>query len=242
MALAAAMPDPREVRSMFARIAPRYDLLNRVLSAGIDQRWRRKLVARAGDVRGRLVLDLCCGTGDVAFAFARAGARVVALDFTHEMLRHARGKDRGRGLERAPVVFASGDALCIPARDASVDVCSVAFGIRNVADPARALSEMRRVLRPGGLALVLEFSMPQGAVLSRAYRAYFTRCLPMLGALVSRDGDAYRYLPRTVMAWPKPDEFELEMERAGFGALGHAPLSRGIAHLHWGSAPEPSHA
>ncbi len=227
---------------MFARIAPRYDLLNRVLSAGVDQRWRRALVARAGDVRGRLVLDLCCGTGDVALAFAREGARVVALDFTHEMLRYARGKDLRRSAGRPPIVFANADALRIPARDASVDVCSVAFGIRNVADPARALAEMRRVLRPDGIALVLEFSMPQGAVLSRAYRAYFTRCLPVLGALVSRDGDAYRYLPRTVMAWPKPEEFSREMAGVGFGALGFAPLSRGIAHLHWGRATERPHA
>jgi demethylmenaquinone methyltransferase/2-methoxy-6-polyprenyl-1,4-benzoquinol methylase len=154
------------------------------------------------------------------------------------MLRFARGKDLRDRDGSAAVLFADADALHVPARDASVDVCSVAFGMRNVAEPARALDEMRRVLRPGGLALVLEFSMPEGAVLSRAYRAYFTRCLPALGALVSRDKDAYRYLPRTVLAWPKPIEFEHWMERAGFVDCGYAPLSRGIAHLHWGRARE----
>jgi demethylmenaquinone methyltransferase/2-methoxy-6-polyprenyl-1,4-benzoquinol methylase len=227
---------------MFARIAPSYDLLNRVLSVGIDQRWRRALVARAGDVRGRVVLDLCCGTGDVALAFAREGARVLAFDFTHEMLRCARNKDGQRSGGRPPVLFAHADALHVPARDRSVDVCSVAFGMRNVAEPTRALTEIRRVLRPGGLALVLEFSMPEGAVLSRAYRAYFTRCLPALGALVSRDKDAYRYLPRTVLAWPKPREFEAMMESAGFSDSGFTPLSRGIAHLHWGRARDDAHA
>jgi demethylmenaquinone methyltransferase/2-methoxy-6-polyprenyl-1,4-benzoquinol methylase len=237
-----AMPDPRQVRSMFARIAPNYDFLNRVLSAGIDRRWRRALVARAGDVRGRVVLDLCCGTGDVALAFARQGARVLAFDFTHEMLRRAWDKDDAKSDGSARIVFADADALHVPARDRSIDVCSVAFGMRNVAEPARALSEIQRVLRPGGMALVLEFSMPEGAVLSRAYRAYFTRCLPVLGALVSRDKDAYRYLPRTVLAWPKPDEFQHGMERAGFGDCGYAPLSRGIAHLHWGRAREDAHA
>ncbi len=227
---------------MFARIAPSYDLLNRVLSVGIDQRWRRALVARAGDVRGRVVLDLCCGTGDVALAFQREGARVLAFDFTHEMLRCARDKDGPKRDGSAPVLFAHADALHVPARDQSIDVCSVAFGMRNVAEPARALTEIRRVLRPGGLALVLEFSMPEGAVLSRAYRAYFTRCLPALGALVSRDKDAYRYLPRTVLAWPKPREFEVQMHSAGFGDCGYAPLSRGIAHLHWGRARDDAHA
>lgn len=226
---------------MFARIAPSYDLLNRLLSAGTDQRWRRALVARAGDVRGRVVLDLCCGTGDVALQFARAGARVLAFDFTHEMLCLASVKDSRARAARVPVLFADADALCVPARDRSVDVCSIAFGLRNVAEPARALSEIRRVLRPGGLALVLEFSMPDGALLSRAYRAYFTRCLPMLGKIVSRDGDAYRYLPRTVLAWPKPDEFARSMESAGFAECGYAALSRGIAHLHWGRALDTAH-
>lgn len=225
---------------MFARIAPRYDLLNRVLSLGIDQRWRRALVERAGDVRDRRVVDVCCGTGDVALEFARAGARVIALDFTREMLRFASVKgDRARGSPTA-IAFVHADALHLPLRDGSADVCAVSFGIRNVADRVEALREMRRVLRPLGRALVLEFSLPEGAILSRAYRAYFTRCLPALGAFVSRDKDAYSYLPRTVMAWPEPDVFQTEMERAGFVACGRSPLSRGIAYLHWGSVPAES--
>lgn len=219
---------------MFARIAPRYDLLNRVLSAGIDRRWRAALLARAGATAGRDVVDVCCGTGDVALAFARTGARVVGVDFTAEMLRLARKK---RPSDVHAPLFVHGDALRLPLADASADVCTVAFGIRNVADPAAMLSEMRRVLRPGGLALVLEFGVPRGAVLSRVYRAYFTRCLPTVGGLVSRDRGAYEYLPRTVLAWPAPPEFQSWMESARLERCGFRVLSRGITCLHWGHAP-----
>ncbi|MFT5476746.1 MAG: demethylmenaquinone methyltransferase/2-methoxy-6-polyprenyl-1,4-benzoquinol methylase, partial [Planctomycetota bacterium] len=142
------MPEAVEVQSMFGRIAGRYDLLNRVLSMGIDQGWRRRLLARAGDVSGLRVLDACCGTGDLSLAFRRANARVLGVDFTHEMLEHATPKAKGRGGGHdAGVLFAQGDALRLPARDASMDVCCVAFGIRNVADRRLALREMRRVLR-----------------------------------------------------------------------------------------------
>ena len=218
---------------MFGRIAPRYDLLNRALSLGVDRRWRRALLARAGEVAGARVVDACCGTGDVALGFARAGARVVGVDFTREMLDRAQAK---RG-SRAGAVFAHGDALALPVADASADVCTVAFGIRNVADRAAALREMARVVRPGGRVLVLEFSMPGGRVLGGLYRFYFTRVLPRVGALVSRDDDAYLYLPRTVLAWPAPAELERELEAAGLVECGHRELSGGIACLHWGRAP-----
>ena len=231
------MPDPAEVRSLFARIAGRYDLLNRTLSFGVDQRWRRALLARAGDVRGKLVVDACSGTGDVALAFARRGARVVGVDFTREMLVRATAKARGDGRSASRALFVHGDALALPVEDGAADVAAVAFGIRNVADRALALREMARVLRPGGLLLVLEFSLPEGAVFGGLYRTYFTRILPGVGALVSRDRDAYAYLPRTVLAWPGPDALEREVAAAGLVDCGYARLSRGIACLHWGRRP-----
>jgi demethylmenaquinone methyltransferase/2-methoxy-6-polyprenyl-1,4-benzoquinol methylase len=228
------MPDPVRVRSMFARIARRYDLLNGVLSLGIDRRWRRALLECAGDVRHKTVVDACCGTGDVSVLFAGAGARVLGVDFTPEMLARAEKKgERWVHVESRPA-FAHGDALRLPVRSAVADVCTVAFGIRNVADRRAALSEMARVVRPGGRVLVLEFTLPPGRILRAVYRAYFTRVLPLVGRLVSKDREAYEYLPRTVLAWPAPDEFEREMAAEGLIGCGHRLLTRGIACIHWG--------
>jgi demethylmenaquinone methyltransferase/2-methoxy-6-polyprenyl-1,4-benzoquinol methylase len=226
--------EPAQVRSMFARIAGVYDLLNRLLSLGIDQRWRRALLERAGDVRGARVVDSCCGTGDVALVFARAGASVVGVDFTPEMLQHAERKKSALPAGAAPPAFAHGDALRLPVQPAAADVCTVAFGIRNVADRRGALREMARVVRPGGRVLVLEFTMPPGRVLGALYRFYFTRVLPGVGRLVSRDAEAYSYLPRTVLAWPSPRAFQDEMEQEGLVDCGHRLLTRGIACVHWG--------
>lgn len=220
---------------MFGRIAGRYDLLNRVLSAGIDQAWRRRTVRQAGDVRGARGLDLCCGTGDLTLAFRKAGAHMVGLDFTKEMLPLAARKGQRSGGEA--VAFVRGDAMQVAARDASVDFTSVSFGIRNVADRVGCLEEMRRVTRPGGKVLVLEFTMPPGAVLGRLYRTYFTRLLPMVGRLVSKHDDAYSYLPRTVLAWPSPEVFEQELRSVGLVDTGYRLLSRGIACLHYGTVP-----
>lgn len=217
---------------MFARIANNYDLLNRTLSLGIDQRWRRALLKQAGDVRDKVVVDACCGTGDVAVQFASAGACVVGVDFTPEMLLIA---DKKRVDGPARPTFAHGDALALPVQSGVADACTVAFGIRNVADRRACLREMKRVVRPGGKVLVLEFTMPPGPVLGRLYRFYFLRILPNVGRLVSKDEDAYSYLPRTVMAWPNPAEFQREMGEEGLVDCGHRLLSRGIACLHWGS-------
>jgi len=222
---------------MFARIARSYDLLNRVLSLGIDRRWRRALLERAGALEGRLAVDACCGTGDVAFELARAGARVVGVDFTPEMLVRA---ERKRPAAGAATVFAHGDALQLPVRSASADVCTNAFGLRNVADRRAGIREMQRVLRPGGRVVILEFSMPPGAVVGGLYRFYFTRLLPTVGRLVSRDREAYSYLPRTVLAWPSPPELQRELEQSGLVDCGHRLLTRGIACLHWGRVPERS--
>ncbi len=228
------MPDPREVRSMFARIAGRYDLLNRVLSAGIDRRWRRRAVRRSGVGRGALVVDACCGTGDLSLEFAAAGARVVGVDFTREMVGLAPPKARGR---RAATLFAHADALRLPVRSGCADVVSVAFGVRNLADAHAGLREFVRVVRPGGMVLVLEFSPPPRGWFGRLYSFYFQRVLPKVGGWISGDAEAYRYLPRTVSAWPEPQEFRRWMERAGLEHCGHESLSFGIAALHWGRRP-----
>ena len=226
------MPEARAVQAMFARIARRYDFLNRVLSVGIDRRWRGRLVERLGDVAGLRVLDVACGTGDLAFELAEAGARVVGLDFTHEMLVVARGKDRR---ERVP--FLNGDALALPFDSGSFDAATIAFGLRNLADRGRGLAELARVVRPGGRVMVLEFSLPPSRLLAGPYRFYFTRILPRIGALVSGDGEAYRYLPDTVLAWPRPEALQREMEAVGLERCGFELLSGGIACLSHGEAP-----
>jgi len=229
------MPDPVQVRSMFGRIARRYDLLNRVLSAGIDQRWRRRTVVKARELLGPLeeatVLDSCCGTGDLSLAFAETGARVVGVDFTPEMLLYAGPKGEQSG-DR--VLFSRGDALTLPLAEGRADLSTVAFGIRNVADRLQGLREMKRVVRNDGWVLVLEFTQPPGPIFSRLYRFYFTRLLPLIGKLVSKDDAAYRYLPDTVLSWPAPGAFQSELEQVGLTDCGFEYLTWGIACLHWG--------
>jgi demethylmenaquinone methyltransferase/2-methoxy-6-polyprenyl-1,4-benzoquinol methylase len=229
------MPDPSQVRAMFGRIAHRYDVLNRVLSLGIDRRWRKCLLECAGDLQGRSAVDACCGTGDVTLDLEEAGARAVGVDFTPEMLVRARDKSRRAAARRA--VFAHGDALRLPVQSGAADVCTNAFGIRNVADRGQALREMMRVLRPGGRVLVLEFTMPPGRWLGGLYRTYFTRVLPTVGRWISRDDEAYSYLPRTVLTWPSPSELQREMESVGLVDCSHRLLTRGIACVHSGRVP-----
>ena len=226
------MPDPVQVRAMFGRIAGRYDLLNRTLSVGIDQRWRKRVLAEAGEIEGRVLVDACCGTGDLALAFAERGARVVGVDFTPQMLTFARRKDASGG-----TLFAEGDALKLPIVDAVADFATVAFGIRNVADRVAGLAELARVVKPGGRVFVLEFSMPPGKIMGGVYRTYFTRLLPVIGGKVSGDRGAYEYLPETVLAWPSPAELQSEMEGVGMVDCGYALLTRGVACLSWGRIP-----
>ncbi|HUB26432.1 MAG TPA: ubiquinone/menaquinone biosynthesis methyltransferase, partial [Tepidisphaeraceae bacterium] len=195
-----AVADKRiRVRRMFAAIAPSYDLNNRLHSLWMDQSWRRRAVKLADLKSTDRVVDVACGTGDLSLRFARAldspkPGQVIGIDFTHEMLPIARQKSGDQ-----PVYWLNGDALCLPLPDASADVVSIAFGIRNVADPAAACREFRRVLRPGGRLIILEFSLPANPLLRALYNFYFRRILPRTATWISGDKTgAYRYLPESV--------------------------------------------
>ncbi len=211
---------------MFDRIAPVYDLMNRVMTAGLDQRWRR-LAAEAAVRPGDRVLDACCGTGDLAVAAFRAGGAVTGLDFSEAMLERARRK--------APQLeWVRGDLLALPFDDGSFDAATVGFGVRNVDDLPRALAELRRVLRPSGRLAVLEITTPRGP-LRPFYRLWFDRVVPLLGRAL-RGGSAYTYLPASVRRFPGPEERGRLMGEAGFGAVRFRLLAGGIVALHVGDA------
>lgn len=238
-ALAAADGEPVKrayVQQMFSAIAPRYDLLNRILSLGVDGAWRRAAVRALNWTRrpeGRYV-DLCAGTLDVAARLAgEAGfsGRVVAADFAEPMLRSGLGKARAGVI--APVVA---DALALPIAAGSCDGAIVAFGIRNVAALDAAIAEVHRVLAPGARFVILELSTPTAPVFRGAYRFYFHRVLPMIGGLVSGHGSAYHYLPRSVMHFPEGGDLADRMRAAGFVNVSWRPLTFGIAALHVGEA------
>jgi demethylmenaquinone methyltransferase/2-methoxy-6-polyprenyl-1,4-benzoquinol methylase len=214
------------VRAMFDRIAPVYDLMNRVMTAGLDGRWRR-LTVEAVVARGDRVLDACCGTGDLALADERAGGRAVGLDFSERMLERARRKS-------ASVEWVRGDLLELPFEDASFDAATVGFGVRNVTDLERSLRELRRVLRPGGRLGILEITTPRGP-LRLFYRLWFDAIVPLLGKLL-RGGSAYTYLPASVRRFPGPDDLAALLERTGFGEVRFRLLAGGIVALHTGTA------
>jgi demethylmenaquinone methyltransferase/2-methoxy-6-polyprenyl-1,4-benzoquinol methylase len=230
-------PERAAVRSMFDRIARRYDLLNRLLSAGTDVRWRRACVDLLEPARPARVVDLATGTADLLVeALGRdAGRRGVGVDLSEQMLRRGAAKLRRRGLDARARLIA-GDVEALPLPSASFDAATIGFGIRNVGDPAAALAEVRRVLRPGGRLVVLEFSLPPGWR-GALYRRYFRGILPRIGALVSGDAAAYSYLPASVERFPAPEAFAALMERAGFTAVSWRLLTGGIACLHRGEAP-----
>jgi demethylmenaquinone methyltransferase/2-methoxy-6-polyprenyl-1,4-benzoquinol methylase len=218
---------PDAVRSMFDRIAPVYDAMNRVMTMGLDLRWR-KLGARAVVRPGDEVLDAACGTGDFAVADRRAGARrVVGLDFSERMLERARRK--------APhLEWVRGDMLALPFADASFDAATVGFGVRNVADLELALRELRRVLRPGGRLAILEITRPRGP-LRPFYSLWFDRVVPLLGKVLP-GGAAYAYLPASVKRFPPAEELAALMRSTGFDAVGFRLLGGSIVALHTGVA------
>ncbi len=233
------MPDGPLVQRMFAGLAPRYDLVNRLLSAGVDRRWRRAAVRLAGVGVADRVLDVCAGTGDLSLDLAGEGVRVIGSDFTLPMLHIAAQKIRTRRVRPAhDPVFVAGDTMNLPFPDHTFDLVTVAFGIRNVSDPLGGMREMLRVTRPGGRVIVLEFCKPRVPVVSALYLFYFRRILPILGRLISGDkAGAYSYLPRSVMAFPEREAFLDLMREAGFQAPRQKILTCGIAALYRAEAP-----
>ena len=225
---------PDRIVAMFDAIARRYDLLNRVLSAGLDQRWRARAVRSLGLTGRETVVDLCTGTADLAIALAGRGggaARVVGIDFAGEMLRLGRAKLLRSGLGRR-VILVRADATRAPIADGAADAATVSFGIRNVEEPHRALSEMHRLVRPGGRIAILEFGMPRIPVVGAAYGWYFRRVLPRLGSAVSGHGSAYSYLPASVGAFHGPAAFCRLLGDAGFRDARAVPLQLGIVYLY----------
>ena len=231
---------PDRIADMFDAIAPRYDLLNRVLSAGIDQRWRTHAIRSLGLTGTETLLDVCTGTADVALQ-ARAidgpggadvgAARVVGVDFAGSMLAFGARKVEAAG-EGGNVTLVRGDATRLPVADRSVDAVTVAFGIRNVHDPGAACAEMARTLRHGGRLAILEFGVPRIPGISTLYRWYFKYLLPFVGRVVSGHRAAYSYLPESVGTFPPPGEFVAMLEQVGFDQVQSEPLTLGIANLY----------
>ncbi len=223
------------VREMFGRIAPRYDLLNHLLSLDIDKVWRRRVARRVSAILrnpAARVLDLCCGTGDLTLAFrkeAPAGAEIIGSDFVPEMLVRARAKAEAMG---AAVTFVEADALALPFGDAHFDLLSCSFGFRNLANYERGLLEILRVLKPGGTAAILEFGEPRGRLFGSLYRFYFRNVLPRLGALISGNGAAYTYLPSSVSKFPSPEALQALFEKVGYREVEFVRWTGGIVTLH----------
>jgi len=219
------------VRAMFGRVAHRYDFANHLLSFGIDRLWRRRVVKLVRPVlrrEGARVLDLCCGTGDLMIALGRdRGRAVMGSDFCHPMLQAASLKDPSAQLLEA-------DGLRLPLADGSLDLLTVAFGFRNFANYEAGLLELRRVLRPGGMLAILEFSRPTNKAIRTLYEWYSGRVLPRVGGMVSGSRDAYEYLPSSVRKFPEAEELAAMMERAGFAAVRFERLTFGVVAIHLG--------
>jgi demethylmenaquinone methyltransferase/2-methoxy-6-polyprenyl-1,4-benzoquinol methylase len=227
----------KQVHGMFSGIAGRYDLLNAILSLGIDRSWRRE-AARAGFENGaQLVLAVATGTGDLAFALKRYApqAQVTGLDFVAEMLEQARRKATGRGVD---IHFIEGDALALPFPDGTFDLLTIAYGLRNLASVDAGLAEFQRVLRPGGRLVILEFPPPPRGFFGWLYRFYFSRVVPVVGGLVSGSRGAYTYLPDSVSVFMPPGMLADRLAAAGFTDVRYRLQSFGISAIHIADKPD----
>jgi demethylmenaquinone methyltransferase/2-methoxy-6-polyprenyl-1,4-benzoquinol methylase len=225
--------EPARIAGMFDAIAPRYDLLNFVLSAGRDRGWRRRAVDALDLRASEVMLDVCTGTADMAVEAVRRQPRlaaVIGVDFSRQMLRLARPKLRHAG--EVPAILAQADATALPLPDDRVDAATIAFGIRNVQRPERAAAELARVLRPGGRLAVLEFGVPGSRLFRALYGWYAGRILPLVGRLVSRHRHAYSYLPESVARFQAPEAFATLLASSGFSHVSTVPLTFGIVYLY----------
>ncbi len=226
----------QEVEQMFDAIAPKYDLLNRVLSMGIDQQWRKKAVRLLQPEKPQHILDVATGTADLALqAMTLEPQHVTGVDIAEEMLAVGREKIAAQNLTDR-ITLQRGDAENLPFDDASFDAVLVAFGVRNFQDLDAGLREMHRVLRPGGVLVVLEFSKPRAFPIKQGYNFYSRHILPRIGRAVSKDSGAYEYLPASVAAFPDGEDFLMRMRAAGYHDLSQQPLTFGIASLYKGRA------
>lgn len=228
-----ATPDGkrRYVRALFATIADRYDFITVALSYGQDRRWKRRLIRLAAPGPQTRALDLATGTGDIAFACAEQGARVVGLDITRRMIELAAGK--AGGVPRGPR-FLVGDMLALPFPSASFDLVTTGYGLRNVPDLSAAIEEIRRVLRPGGEVLSLDFNRPSNAVVRAAYLAYLTTVGGALGWMLHRDPDTYRYIPASIRNYPGAESVARLMQGRGFSRTRFFPVLGGLMAIHHG--------
>lgn len=237
------MPDPVAVNSMFARIARRYDLGNRVLSGGLDLWWRRRLVSALGASHPTTVLDLATGSGDVAFAIGRkiqSANKIVGMDFCQPMLDEAVAKQAADPKNRyGHLTFQQGDGLNLPLPDAGFDAVTISFGLRNMADRARSLREMNRVLRPGGRLFVLEFSQPS-PWFRPFYLFYLRHIVPLVAGVLTGDKSAYVYLNESIEAFPDRAALAAEIHAAGFAPVTAKPLTFGVVALHEAVKPAVS--
>jgi ubiquinone/menaquinone biosynthesis methyltransferase len=226
----------RYVRRLFATIADRYDLITVLLSYGGDARWKQRLVSMSGAAPGVRALDLACGTGDIAYAAAARGARVTGLDITFRMVELAKEKGTATFLQNSKKggcpLFLVGDMLALPFADSSFDLVTTGYGIRNVPDIDVAIGEIRRVLRPGGLFLSLDFNRPSNTLLRSVYLGYLTVVGSTLGWVLHRDPDTYRYIPESIRRYPGAEAIVDRLAAHGFGSPRYLPVLGGLMAIH----------
>jgi demethylmenaquinone methyltransferase/2-methoxy-6-polyprenyl-1,4-benzoquinol methylase len=231
----------RKVREMFTRIAPRYDLLNHLLSAQMDKRWRARAATELRPILENpeaVVLDLCCGTGDLAFSLAkRARARIIGADFSHTMLTRAKEKALALSNRKAPIPFLEADALRLPFASESFALVTTAFGFRNLANYEAGLREIHRVLRPGGTLAILEFTEPAPGIVGSTYRFYCQKVLPAIGGIISGDAAAYTYLPKSVARFFRPAELAALMKSVGYKGVRYELMMLQSVALHLAVKP-----